>query len=193
MEASLWLKEKSQVSLKVGCLPYAVGKQRSIPLINFGRKWTLKKMMMLTCWKFAAKCWKVWRARSLKRVPSMTSITKAKRIIWHVPGNDSFSCHVVTVLPTLSRIWIFIIYIWIFKSCSVPVWSPVCCSCEYVVCPSVVLWEKYNVIDWKFLPKLFAKVPILCFSVVQVMSFLKCIIYCIVFLMHNNVNFAWRT
>ena len=27
--------------LKVGCLPYAVGKQLSIPLINLGRTWTL--------------------------------------------------------------------------------------------------------------------------------------------------------
>ena len=30
-----------EVSLKVGCLPYAVGKQPSIPMINRGRKWTL--------------------------------------------------------------------------------------------------------------------------------------------------------
>ena len=30
-----------EVSLKVGCLPYAVGKQPSIPLINLGRKRTL--------------------------------------------------------------------------------------------------------------------------------------------------------
>ena len=36
--ASLWLDEKSRVSLKVGCLPYAVGVQPSIPLINPGRK-----------------------------------------------------------------------------------------------------------------------------------------------------------
>ena len=28
------------MSLKVGCLPYAVGKQPSKPLINLGRKWT---------------------------------------------------------------------------------------------------------------------------------------------------------
>ena len=44
MEASLWLNEKSWVSLKVGCLTYAqyaVGKQLSIPLINLGKKWTL--------------------------------------------------------------------------------------------------------------------------------------------------------
>ena len=27
--------------LKVDCLPYAVGKQPSIPLIYLGRKWTL--------------------------------------------------------------------------------------------------------------------------------------------------------
>ena len=27
--------------LKVDCLPNAVGKQPSIPLINLGRKWTL--------------------------------------------------------------------------------------------------------------------------------------------------------
>ena len=33
MEASLWLNEKSWVLLKVGCLPYAVGKQPFIPLI----------------------------------------------------------------------------------------------------------------------------------------------------------------
>ena len=38
MEALLWLNEKSQVLLKVGCLPYAVGKQPSIPLINLGKK-----------------------------------------------------------------------------------------------------------------------------------------------------------
>ena len=41
METSLWLNEKSRVSLKVSCLPYAVGKQLYTPLINFGRKWTL--------------------------------------------------------------------------------------------------------------------------------------------------------
>ena len=29
-------------TLKVGCLPHAVGKQPSIPLINLGRKWLLK-------------------------------------------------------------------------------------------------------------------------------------------------------
>ena len=29
-------------TLTVGCLPYAVGKQPSIPLINLGRTWTLK-------------------------------------------------------------------------------------------------------------------------------------------------------
>ena len=32
-EALLWLNEKSRVSLKVGCLPYAVGKQPSIPCL----------------------------------------------------------------------------------------------------------------------------------------------------------------
>ena len=31
---------KMEVSLQVGCLPYAVGKQPSIPLINLGRKKT---------------------------------------------------------------------------------------------------------------------------------------------------------
>ena len=41
MEASLWLNVKSRVSLKDFCLPYAVGKQRFIPLINLGKKWTL--------------------------------------------------------------------------------------------------------------------------------------------------------
>ena len=30
-----------EVSLKVGCLPYAVGKQPSIALNNLGSKWTL--------------------------------------------------------------------------------------------------------------------------------------------------------
>ena len=33
--------------LKVDCLPNAVGKQPSIPLINLGRKWTLNMMMMM--------------------------------------------------------------------------------------------------------------------------------------------------
>ena len=33
--------------LKVDCLPNAVGKQPSIPLIYLGRKWTLKLMMMM--------------------------------------------------------------------------------------------------------------------------------------------------
>ena len=37
MEASLWRNEKSRVLLKVGCLPYAVGKQPSIPLIILGK------------------------------------------------------------------------------------------------------------------------------------------------------------
>ena len=41
MEASLLLFQKFRVSLKVGCLPYAVGKQPSIPLINPGTIWTL--------------------------------------------------------------------------------------------------------------------------------------------------------
>ena len=31
---------KSKVLQKVGCLPYEVGKQLSITLINIGRKWT---------------------------------------------------------------------------------------------------------------------------------------------------------
>ena len=50
MEASLWPNEKSWVSIKAGCLPYAFGKQPSIPLINLGRKWTLSwctVMMMI--------------------------------------------------------------------------------------------------------------------------------------------------
>ena len=29
-----------EASLKVACLPYAVGKQPFIPMINRGRKWT---------------------------------------------------------------------------------------------------------------------------------------------------------
>ena len=36
MEALLLLKGKARVSLMVGCLIYAVGKQPSIPLNNFG-------------------------------------------------------------------------------------------------------------------------------------------------------------
>ena len=32
--------------LKVDCLPNVVGKQLFIPLINLGRKWTVKPMMM---------------------------------------------------------------------------------------------------------------------------------------------------
>ena len=34
-----------EVSLKVGCLPYATGKQPSISVITIGRKWTLKWWM----------------------------------------------------------------------------------------------------------------------------------------------------
>ena len=41
MEASLRLNEKPRVSLKIGCLPNAVGKQLSVPLIDLGRKWIL--------------------------------------------------------------------------------------------------------------------------------------------------------
>ena len=41
MEVSLWLNKRSQMLLKVDCLPNAVGKQPSIPLIDLGRKWTL--------------------------------------------------------------------------------------------------------------------------------------------------------
>ena len=37
MEASIWLNKKFWVLLKVGCLPYAVEKQPSIPLIILGR------------------------------------------------------------------------------------------------------------------------------------------------------------
>ena len=33
---------KMEVSLEVGCLPYAVGKHPSIPVIICGRKWTLR-------------------------------------------------------------------------------------------------------------------------------------------------------
>ena len=33
--------------LKVDCLPNAVGKQPSIPLIYLGRKWFFKLMMMM--------------------------------------------------------------------------------------------------------------------------------------------------
>ena len=38
---------KSTMLLKVDCLPNAVGKQPSIPLIYLGRKWTLKLLMMM--------------------------------------------------------------------------------------------------------------------------------------------------
>ena len=41
MEAS-----KSRVSLKVGCLPYAVGKQPLLPMINL-EKMNVKLMMMM--------------------------------------------------------------------------------------------------------------------------------------------------
>ena len=41
MEASLRLNKKPRVSLKIGCLPNAVGKQPSLPLIDLGRKWIL--------------------------------------------------------------------------------------------------------------------------------------------------------
>ena len=34
------------LALKAGCLPYAVGKQPSIPLINLGRKMDSKMMMI---------------------------------------------------------------------------------------------------------------------------------------------------
>ena len=36
-----------EVFLEVGCLPYAAGKQLSIPRINRGRKWTLLMMMII--------------------------------------------------------------------------------------------------------------------------------------------------
>ena len=36
-----------EVSLKTGCLPYADGKQQSIPLINLGRKKMDVKLMMM--------------------------------------------------------------------------------------------------------------------------------------------------
>ena len=38
---------KSRVSIKVGCLPYAVGKQPSIPLINLWKKMDIKLLMMI--------------------------------------------------------------------------------------------------------------------------------------------------
>ena len=37
MEAVLWLNEKSQMLQKVGCVPYDVGKQMSLPRINLGK------------------------------------------------------------------------------------------------------------------------------------------------------------
>ena len=46
---------KMKVSLKVGCLPYAVGKQPSIPSINLGRKWTLSGRwiyLYLNCFRY---------------------------------------------------------------------------------------------------------------------------------------------
>ena len=48
MEASLWLNEKSRVTLKVGCLPYeyAVGKQPSYSWLILGKK-DVKLMMMM--------------------------------------------------------------------------------------------------------------------------------------------------
>ena len=36
MEASLWLTRGPKMLLKVDCLPNAIGKQLSIPLINLG-------------------------------------------------------------------------------------------------------------------------------------------------------------
>ena len=36
-----------EVSLKVTCLPYAVGKQLSIPLINIGKKLDVKMMIFI--------------------------------------------------------------------------------------------------------------------------------------------------
>ena len=39
---SLQYSHDRQLPLKFGCLPCAVGKQPSIPMINHGRKWTLR-------------------------------------------------------------------------------------------------------------------------------------------------------
>ena len=36
-----------EVLLKVGCLPYAAGKQPSIHMINHGRKWTLSMTIFI--------------------------------------------------------------------------------------------------------------------------------------------------
>ena len=65
IEASLWLIERSQnkVLLKVGCPPYAVGKQPSIPLIDLGRIWTLSWwwwwwIVIIIFWTW--RCWN-WR------------------------------------------------------------------------------------------------------------------------------------
>ena len=63
MKVSLWLTKKSQmeVSLKVGCLPYAVGKQPSIPMNYRGRKWVLRwwcelyVLIMMFCFKIAVR------------------------------------------------------------------------------------------------------------------------------------------
>ena len=64
--------------LKVDCLPNAVGKQPSIPLINLGRKWTLNMMMMIMMMMIFYKLnfasasvfqvqfrWKIWLKHNL--------------------------------------------------------------------------------------------------------------------------------
>ena len=58
MEASLWLNGKSQMLLKVDCLPNAVGKQPSMPLIYFGRKWTLNWWWWW--WIMVSALWRMW-------------------------------------------------------------------------------------------------------------------------------------
>ena len=53
------INEKSRVSLKVGCLPYAVEKQPSIPLINLGKKWTLSWWWWWLFWYLGGVMWTV--------------------------------------------------------------------------------------------------------------------------------------
>ena len=88
MEASLWLNEKSRMLLKIGYLPYAVGKQSSIPLINLGKKWTLS-WWWWWCWWWWWWC-EIRRQKinlPLKRFPD--SSVSSLICNWLTPGRAS--------------------------------------------------------------------------------------------------------
>ena len=83
-----WIDNSLMVTklLKVGCLPYAVGKQPSIPLIDLGRTWTLNWWWWWCHWIKVGYKWFAHKIVPLLWIPWYPWLREVDDITRHRPG-----------------------------------------------------------------------------------------------------------